>query len=1152
MLNINSFKSGVGTLKYYETSLSSGDYYTQEDSQELVGNWGGKLAEEIGLKGKVSKLEFAKLINNINPKTGKKMSVQNRENRRTGYDLTFNAPKSLSIMQSIGKDKELLKVFREAVVETMEEVEARMQVRVRKGQKNLDKDKLSRNMAWAEFVHFTGRPVGGLPDMHLHSHIFAINATKDKEDGKIKAGQFGEIVKHKVLLTAIFHAKLMQKVQDRGYEIDLKPKSWEIKGVSKSMIQRFSKRTNQIEKMAKEMEGIDAKTKGELGATTREKKKPKLSRTELEGVWDMQATIAERENLKKIKQQKEQNLKNKTRQWEKTSPNQALSLAFDDLLERQSLALEKHLLQKGLHYGKGSFHLQDLKDSLSNNLQTQKLFKFKLTDDKTYYTQSQVFKEEQELLNLVAYSKGRYKPLLDQESYKEAKDLNQEQNQAVKFLLNSKDGVTSIRGGAGTGKTRMMTEAIKRIKAKNKEVLTLAPSATASRGVLREEGFEEADTIAKFLETKSMQKKAKNQIIWIDEAGLLSIPQLKQILETAKKNKARVILSGDTNQHSGVERGEALKLLEDFSKLSQSQLSQIQRQTNPEYRDIIQTMEKGDFENAIGKLIDGGMIREIQNDEDRYSTLAKEYTNLIQDNKKVLIVSPTHKEGKKATEYIRKELKQRNLLTKEEEDFLILKSKNLTEVERQPEFLEHTDIIRFYKDYKGFKKGVKYKLADVKQEAKNMRNGENENEKENRGNKGWNNKKRFLVEIEEKSNQVERRGKQEENTKTVEQNKLKLQLPKESPKYYNVFNESKIPLAIGEQIQITQNGQDKKKQELMNGQSLIVTDYKDGIIQAKDKQGKTFELDNNFQDFKHSYYSTSHSSQGKTADHVIIAQGKESLPASSPRQIYVASSRGREGIRIYTQEGVLEEVLDRKQVELSVMQVKRLSRKRKRESKEVEEKTNMKLEIEKPRQAENTPKNQTNQKPKTKVKVKLKKDLKNKQNLQKIKNSLQHFNPLKNNMLGNTQTTSNNTNYKAKGFNPTAELNPSQNVQPTSKFQSQNKSSKNRIEQLNQKLEDIRAGKYNQRQTTDLEKENNQYTKTPTTIKPIIKKRENETIRKEAELNPDKQNKQNNKPKPIQALTKVEIWQKMIEDMKNNNPFKGHKPSQSKEIEMEK
>jgi ATP-dependent exoDNAse (exonuclease V) alpha subunit len=120
----------------------------------------------------------------------------------------------------------------------------------------------------------------------------------------------------------------------------------------------------------------------------------------------------------------------------------------------------------------------------------------------------------------------------------------------------------------------MMRQAVAGIE---RPVVVLAPSADASRKTLRAEGFEDADTVARFLIDEKFQQGVRDGVIWVDEAGLLGIRQLAQVFDKAKELNARVILQGDRKQHGSVERGAALRVLEEFAGLPVSQLKEIRR-----------------------------------------------------------------------------------------------------------------------------------------------------------------------------------------------------------------------------------------------------------------------------------------------------------------------------------------------------------------------------------------------------------------------------------------------------------------------------------------------------------------------------------------------------------------------------------------------
>jgi ATP-dependent exoDNAse (exonuclease V) alpha subunit len=149
---------------------------------------------------------------------------------------------------------------------------------------------------------------------------------------------------------------------------------------------------------------------------------------------------------------------------------------------------------------------------------------------------------------------------------------SEEQTNAVQHILKSRDLVSSIRGPAGSGKTAMMQEAVKALAAlSGKDVLVMAPSSSAVQ-VLKEQGFVALDTFQELMESVLLQDVARARILWIDEAGFLSTRQMRWAVEFADRNNCRLILSGDTRQHHGVERGDALRVLEKAGAVAQATL----------------------------------------------------------------------------------------------------------------------------------------------------------------------------------------------------------------------------------------------------------------------------------------------------------------------------------------------------------------------------------------------------------------------------------------------------------------------------------------------------------------------------------------------------------------------------------------------------
>lgn len=271
---------------YYTEALSKSDYYM--DDVEVGGEYRGLLAHRLGLSGPVTREGFFALCENVNPVTGRQLTPRTIENRTTGYDINFHCPKSVSILHVLSKDDHIAEAFRASVFETMTDIEADSKARVRKD--GAYEDRHTGELLWTDFLHMTARPVGEhLPDPHLHMHCYVINATHDPVERRTKAGQFRDIKRDMPYYQARFQKRLSDKLIDLGYSVKRTKTSFEVEGVPKSVIRAFSKRTDEIGRIAKEKGITDAKELDSLGARTRSAKIKGLSLSELKAGWREQA-----------------------------------------------------------------------------------------------------------------------------------------------------------------------------------------------------------------------------------------------------------------------------------------------------------------------------------------------------------------------------------------------------------------------------------------------------------------------------------------------------------------------------------------------------------------------------------------------------------------------------------------------------------------------------------------------------------------------------------------------------------------------------------------------------------------------------------------------------------------------------------------------
>ena len=581
----------TSNLKYEADPNKLGKYYGQE--QEVIGEWQGKAAEHLGLTGKVDQTSFEALCDNRRPDGKERLTVRTSDHRRVGYDFNFNCPKSVSVVHALTGDDRVLGAFRESVSETMRQIESDMKTRVRVH--GADEDRKTGNMVWGEFIHFTARPVEGRPDPHLHAHCYAFNATYDPVEEKWKAGQFGDIKRDAEYYEAAFHARLAKKVSELGYAVGRSGDWWEIKGLSRDTLEKFSQRTEKIEAAAKEGAIDDASARDKLAALTREKK-VKTSMSDLKREWADRLTPDEKESLSRLLDHRQEQV---------ITSRESMDYALAHCHERASVVTDKALVTEALWHGIGQVDVAQVeRQLLREDILTQDM------DGRRWCTTKEVLREEWENIHYAKSGYGKSCPLHPQPYTLQDVKLGQDQKDAVRHVLISTDRVIALRGPAGAGKTTTIQEAVAGIEAGGHKVFIFAPSAESSRGTLREEGFEKAETVAHLLKNEALHPQLQGQVLWIDEAGLLSARQMRGIFQLAEKQDCRVILSGDTRQHTSVERGDALRLLEKYAELKPAELTEIRRQHHEQYREAVRDFSNGEPAEGFAKLDPWAAINE--------------------------------------------------------------------------------------------------------------------------------------------------------------------------------------------------------------------------------------------------------------------------------------------------------------------------------------------------------------------------------------------------------------------------------------------------------------------------------------------------------------------------------------------------------------
>ncbi len=805
MIRMIQSASAKHAKSYFSDALSKSDYYL--DDQELNGKFQGHLADRLNLDELATKENFFALCENINPKTGSPLTPRTKDERTVGYDINFHCPKSVSILHALSKDDHLMEAFQKSVSDTMQDIQTDAKTRIRK--KGQYDDRNTGGLLWADFTHQTARPVDEhVPDPHLHSHCFVFNVTWDETEKQLKAGQFRDIKRDMPYYQARFHKRLSDRLLDLGYGIKRTEKSFEVEGVPQRVIDLFSKRTDEIGRVAKEKGITDAKEKSELGARTRSKKQKGHSMSELKAEWKKQ--IGELDENKKGEGEKAIRF-DPHRKVARLKATECIEHALNHSFERASVVGERRILEASFRHGIGDSSLKV--DDITNAFKKNESIIHVKEKSRTLCTTKEVLSEEKRMVELARSGQGKMKPLYEKMP---KLSLEGQQAEAVSHVLTTSHRVSIIRGAAGSGKTTLMREAISHMEKAGKKVFTLAPTAQASRGNLRDEGFENAETLSKFLMDKKLHEAIQDQVLWVDEAGLIGTKEMKALLEIATSKNSRVILGGDTRQHASVVRGDALRVLNTVAGIRTAEVSKIYRQRNKDYRQAVEDLAKGNVCSAFEKL---EQIESIKNVDplNPNEGLIKDYLQAVKKGKNALIVSPTNAQGENLTIELRNKLRSSGVIGKKEIAATRLVNLNLTQAEKKDlrNYKEGFEI-QFNQNISGIKRGSVWSIESIKKDMVHLTDA-----------KG---KKSVIA-----SDQLEK---------------------------LDVFKKTELNISKGDKINITRNGFDQNKKRLNNGQELeVLSVSKKGEMVLQNVKSKSkYKLDKDFGHLSHAYCVTSYAS----------------------------------------------------------------------------------------------------------------------------------------------------------------------------------------------------------------------------------------------------------------------------------------------------
>ncbi|MEZ9966986.1 conjugative transfer relaxase/helicase TraI, partial [Vibrio splendidus] len=662
MLSISPLKSASGAAKYYlseenpkdlpDVSLekNAGDnYYLKEKDQEENTFWHGKLAIEAGLAGKP--VEQATLESVLSGSLAGETIKGKRDDHKSGFDLTFSAPKTVSVLALVSGDNRLIEAHNNAVKFALTELERDVAQFTTINKEGAREFHNTDSMIFAVVRHKTSRE----NDPQVHSHALAANMTRDQE-GKLRTlasslkqkggvinGTGERIYNFQKYYGILYQSQLAKDAQALGYSTrGVGNGQFEISGVPQPILDASSTRKQQIDQRTLDL-GFDSRASKDVANLDTRKRKTYQSSDSLNKQW--QSTVKEQgyepAELVTMAQQ--------VKEAQNTPPlgetQAAISRAIDHLGQYSTaLHLEKIIELTASEFTKGGVQLNalDIKkvademikqgDLIGLNHKGQYTTKGLIDNEKALIDSTQGRAHhmrthvESSTLNKLAIPENQQRILTD--LYHSTKQFH------VVNVHGSSQGIAQqlLNVGNHSGKRVQLVSQSVKAKADSMESVQ-RKSQTLSAWVGQLFSEEQRHTTHSLLQSDT--PLTNKDVLLIDDANKMSANELLALTDKAKQSSSKVVMLNRVSSRQGFKANNAISLY-----------------------------QKGNVESHswVGKRASNTNVKLHDNDTDR---IARVYADLP-DKANTQVIATSSVEQRRLTEAIRGQLKNTGALARHE------------------------------------------------------------------------------------------------------------------------------------------------------------------------------------------------------------------------------------------------------------------------------------------------------------------------------------------------------------------------------------------------------------------------------------------------------------------------------------------------------
>lgn len=889
MLSIKKIESAQVAQSYFRQD----DYYAEKgDTPGATGVWFGKGAEALGLSGQVDSTQFKAILDGTLPNGEQLGTIREKggEKQHTpGWDLTFSAPKSASILALVAGDERLREAHDEAVREALGWVEAHIAGHRRKGflgTTHVDGD----NLTAALFRHVTSRE----KDPQMHTHAVVMNANLD-DQGKWRSLDSHPLYEFKMAVGNIYRAAYAARVQELGYAIERVATDgrWEIAAVPEAVRQHFSLRSEKIQEAMKAY-GLEGAADAERAALRTRPAKTVAPIEQLRADWRRRAAERGFDPARTVAEARAAGPQAPAAGFRM---DQAISRAVSRLADKEAVFSDAKLLQWSLAGSMGHARVREVERGITAAAKENEILETRLPRARAWTTPA-ARKIEKDVIALwrstqrsvpapmdeATARKGLARAFVDAvRTNAKARELNDGQTAGALAILTQRDRFIGIEGRPGVGKTTLLGRVRPVLEAAGFTPIGLAGNANAAQNLQTEAGLT-ARTLSRHLieaeralvkvqhsplERHAVLAETRKQVWIIDEASQIGAKQMKRTMVLADKLGARVVMIGDTKQLAAISAGKP------FGQLMQNGMQRTVIETNlrqrkQAHKEAVAKAAQGDVRAALALL--GPDSREYENREERLAAIVDAWSQLGDARAKATVLTARNAERLELNERIRDVLRDEGQLAGE----VAVTAVNKVYAER----VDKADVLT-------------YKAGDLVQFGRGIH-----------GTDITRNSLFRVVAIDRDSNELVLQSLSENDPGR----RILWNPAKAAGSAWNgveVYRTRATSLAPGEKIQWSANTRGAALADgtrLVNGQLLTVAEASPERVTLRTEQGATVTIDpRSFegQTWDHAYATTVYKSQGRTEDHVLVNAEAGRGELFNQKAFVVAVSRQRESVTLF-------------------------------------------------------------------------------------------------------------------------------------------------------------------------------------------------------------------------------------------------------------